>query len=210
VTTNYDTLLEQAFRDAKRPYHLVVHATDRDDLKASVLWWKPGAAEPESFPPNDLPLRLSDTSIIYKLHGSVNRVETYDNFVISEDDYIDFIVRMGTKAAIPSQFELIMQQSPFLFLGYSLVDWNLRLLLRSLKSLPSRHNAEEGFVPRSMRARRSWAFHLNPSTTDEAIWVARGVTIHDATVDHFVEQMEKWIEDPTNRKLLEELQGVSG
>ena len=34
VTTNYDTLIEQAFLKAGRPYDLVIHQTDRKDVEA--------------------------------------------------------------------------------------------------------------------------------------------------------------------------------
>ena len=73
VTTNYDDLLERAFADARRPYHLVVHPTDRDDLAAAVLWWRPGAQKPQVSAPMELMVPLTDTSIIYKMHGGVDR-----------------------------------------------------------------------------------------------------------------------------------------
>jgi tetratricopeptide (TPR) repeat protein len=67
VTTNYDTLVEQAFGQAGRAYDLVIHPTDRKDVEASVLWWKHGDAEPTAVPPNQLFIDLKTTTVIYNL-----------------------------------------------------------------------------------------------------------------------------------------------
>src|SRR5437588_6607635 len=40
VTTNYDDLTETAFKKAGRPFDLMIHPTDREEWKASVLWWE--------------------------------------------------------------------------------------------------------------------------------------------------------------------------
>ena len=88
VTTNYDDLIEQAFKAKGKPYHLVVHPTESKELAGSVLWWKPDAADYEAYPPAKLPLPPAkssplppdksplpgiETTIIYKMHGSINR-----------------------------------------------------------------------------------------------------------------------------------------
>jgi SIR2-like domain len=39
VTTNYDTLLEQAFLEAQKPYELVVYPADNEEYANGVLWW---------------------------------------------------------------------------------------------------------------------------------------------------------------------------
>ena len=140
VTTNYDDLLEQAFKSRNRPYHLVVHPTDSKDLAGAVLWWKPDAIKPEPFPPAKLPLSVSDTTIIYKMHSPVDRRDrTWDSFVISEEDYIDFLSRMTGQMAIPARFMLHFRDRQFLFLGYGLADWNLRVRSESQERCPPFH-----------------------------------------------------------------------
>jgi len=60
ITANYDELIEQAFKSAKRPYHLVIYPTDSERFGERILHWKydpqsPCAAfEPELVPPGDL------------------------------------------------------------------------------------------------------------------------------------------------------------
>lgn len=90
VTTNYDHLIEQSFQAKGRLYHLVVHPTESKELAGSVLWWKPGEAKPTLYPPAKLPLSVTDTAVIYKMHGSVDRqAGRWDSFVITEEDYVD-------------------------------------------------------------------------------------------------------------------------
>ncbi|HEY7422141.1 MAG TPA: SIR2 family protein, partial [Gaiellaceae bacterium] len=46
-TTNYDTLLEEAFRHAGKPYDLVVYPADRAEAANAILWWPHEATEPQ-------------------------------------------------------------------------------------------------------------------------------------------------------------------
>jgi hypothetical protein len=194
VTTNYDSLIERAFEAKGKPYHLVVHPTDRKDLAASVLWWKPGDAEPKAYPPQSLPLSLTDTTIIYKMHGSVYRqTKTWDSFVITEEDYVEFLARMIAQSAIPRRFLLHFLTCHFLFLGYGLNDWNLRVMLRNLKTtlVSSETEAPEdrSDAPSADKGVRSWAVQHRPSELEQTLWEARRVRIYDMDIDVFVDKM---------------------
>src|SRR6185503_2633448 len=53
ITTNYDDLIERAFRAKGKPYHLVTYP--EDDVNAgSVVAWKHGEPKPIVCAPNDL------------------------------------------------------------------------------------------------------------------------------------------------------------
>jgi hypothetical protein len=191
VTTNYDDLIEQAFRAVDKPYHLVVHPTESKELAGSVLWWKPGAAEPVSYPPAKLPLSVTDTTIIYKMHGSIDRQEPkWDSFVISEEDYVDFLSRMTGQTAIPARFMLHFRTRRFLFLGYGLADWNLRVVLKNLKSTLVRPeivaSSDQPDVPVPEEGLRSWAVQYKPSELEQMLWQARKVNIYDMMIDTFL------------------------
>jgi len=176
VTTNYDDLIEQAFISAKRPYDLVVHPTD-PERAGFVLWWKYGATEPEYVVPNSLPIDLSQTTVIYKMHGSIDRTQhTMDNFVITEDDYIDFLTRMIGQTAVPSIFTAHFRTHRFLFMGYGLNDWNLRVILNSLQAL-------------GHQAKKSWAIQFRPSAVEKRLWDKRNVDIYDADINEFTRQL---------------------
>ena len=70
VSTNYDTLIEQAFQEAGKPYDLVVYPTDKPELANSVMWWRHGEPKPDFVAPNSLAGDLTKKSLIYKMHGT--------------------------------------------------------------------------------------------------------------------------------------------
>jgi hypothetical protein len=201
VTTNYDDLIERAFDDAGRPYHLVMYP-ESDEIAAAVLWWKPGASEPERFAPSVLPLNVDDTTIIYKMHGSVRRAETqrqWDSFVITEEDYVRFLSRMTAKGgAIPSRFMLHIRNSSLLFLGYGLRDWNLRVMLEKLRRTfggrmeggESVDDADALLAQRSSD-KPSWAVQWRPSELERILWSSRNVNIFDQDITAFAEALRK-------------------
>lgn len=184
ITTNYDTLLEQALRAANKPFHLVVHPIERDDWRGSVLWWPPGATEPQTPATNVLDIDLDASTVVYKMHGTVSANQEWDNFVITEDDYTDFLSQMsGGNSAIPAIFQAHFRERNFLFLGYSLSDWNLRVVLKNL----SRHLQAEG---RSADF-AAWAVQRNPSLFERKLWAKRNVEIFDLEIDEFVARLRE-------------------
>jgi hypothetical protein len=189
VTTNYDDLTERAFAQAGRPFDLVVHPTDRRDLDASVLWWKAGVAEPVPVPPNELLIDLKATTVIYKMHGTVDRRSKWDSYVITEEDYVDFLSRMTGNTAVPAIFMRHFRSRHFLFLGYGLRDWNLRVVLRNMKTkLPGTAGAEQG---EDDDAVRSWAIQFRPSALEKELWNARNIKIYDLSIGEFVKQLRE-------------------
>jgi len=185
VTTNYDTLLEQALDSAGRPYHLVVHPIEREDWRGSVLWWPPGATEPRTPAANELDLDPRRETVVYKMHGSIGRSGAeWDNYVITEDDYADFLSQMagGSGGAIPAIFQAWFRPRNFLFLGYGLSDWNLRVILNNL----SRHLKTSGRASDQV----SWAIQKNPSLFERKLWSKRDVEIYDLDLDAFVAELQ--------------------
>lgn len=172
VSSNYDTLLERAFQAAGRPYDLVVYPTDKKELANSVLHWRHGAAQPETPAPNLLDVDLATTTVIFKVHGSlIADNDEWDSFVITEEDYVDFLARLATKTAVPSSLAAHFQGRSLLFVGYSLTDWNLRIFVRGLKRFFGKRKAavdEEGEI-------RSWTIQSAPTSLEVKIWEKRGV-----------------------------------
>src|SRR6185369_14085964 len=108
--------------------------------------------------------------VIYKMHGTVDRqLKKWDSYVITEDDYVDFLSRMTGQTAVPAQFMRHFRTRHFLFLGYGLNDWNLRVVLKNLRSIlpddPARDpaNAEHEEL-------RSWAIQHGPSDLEIELW----------------------------------------
>jgi hypothetical protein len=177
LTTNYDTLIEQAFLEIGKPFDVYVYPADNPEFRNAILWWRDGATEPQRLKPNELDSReFEDRNVIYKVHGSV-RAESrrWDSFVITEEDYVDFLSRMNSRsnAAVPAAFKSYFTDRAFLFLGYGLRDWNLRVLIKQL-----------GLT------KLSSAILHNPSKVEEELWRKRQVKIYDLTLEEFVKGME--------------------
>lgn len=180
ITTNYDTMLENAFRSLGKPYEVMVYGGDNPEYGNSILLWQNEAQEPEKLKPSALdPDSLEHRNIIYKMHGSVHPdKEIWDSFVITEDDYVTFL---STKNAIPSAVKIFLANREFLFLGYGLRDWNTRVLLRQASE---RRRATE-------TERRSWAIQLEPSRLEHTLWNRRKVDIYSMDLDEFIQGLRE-------------------
>lgn len=142
LTTNYDCLMEDALDEAGVDY--VVLTTRRIDQKVVVRFSDrikdaPALTQINSgqYYPNNLSLmKPKSMVVIYKLHGCLSPTlgETDDGVVISDNDYVDYISQMNsTHGTIPAYVNTLMQNKPFLFLGYSLNDWNVRSVFETLR-----------------------------------------------------------------------------
>jgi hypothetical protein len=114
ITTNYDGLFERALRDAgKRPRTVVYN--------------------PEPEPTRDLRNATPQSPVIYKLHGDIGQ---RGSLVVTDEDYIQFVLRMSDKEPydpIPLTLKYFLTGATTLFVGYSLLDYNLRLLFKTLR-----------------------------------------------------------------------------
>jgi hypothetical protein len=90
---------------------------------------------------------------------------------------------------VPAQFYQYSRNRSFLFLGYGLRDWNLRVVLRNLRRQfegPGGANqSDENDVP-------SWAIQRNPSALEQCLWERRNVKIFDMDINEFVTKLTAW------------------
>lgn len=116
VTTNYDHLLESALRgQGKEP---------------DIFLYNPDSKEPTPDAKSD---PTPQRPLVFKMHGDIDKGSS---IVITDEDYITFVQRMSDKEAmhpVPQTVRYRMKQWPTLFVGYSLRDYNLRLLFRTLR-----------------------------------------------------------------------------
>lgn len=175
ITTNYDRMLENAFHDAGKPFDVIVYPADNREYANGVQWWRHGSSEPQKIKSNEIDIdELANKNIIYKIHGSVQPSQArWDSFVITEEDYVKFLSRMSN--AVPAALRTFLTEREFLFLGYGLRDWNLRVLLREV----------------SVTESRSWAILSNPSLFERRLWERRKVDIFDLTVEEFVNELKR-------------------
>lgn len=179
VTTNYDDSLERAFQDEGEPYDLVTYIAEGRD-RGSFRHTAPGGATTVIRKPNEyVDVRLDERAVIAKVHGAVDRLHRLDSFVITEDHYIDYITRADVSGLFPVTLAAKLRTSHFLFLGYSLRDWNLRVMLYRL------WGEQDG------RKFKSWAIQADPSPIDRAAWDERGVDILPVRVEDFVAAIQE-------------------
>ena len=117
ITTNYDGLFEQALRKARKNPTTVVYQPKATARPEDIYQDEPSPQNP----------------FIFKIHGDIN---TPGSLVITDEDYIDFVLRMtapGEFNPVPETLYYRLSRWPTLFIGYSLLDYNLRLLLKTLR-----------------------------------------------------------------------------
>ncbi len=184
VTTNYDDALERAFRDEGEPYDLITYINEVEEYRG-LFRHIPFVGEPAViWAPNeytDLP--LDRRTVIAKIHGAVGRrASGPDSFVITEDDYVDYLTHADIDGLFPATLAQKIKRSHFLFLGYSLRDWNVRVMLYQLR--------------RKGTKRKSWAIEADPDPVDLVTWDERGVDILHARVENFVAAIEQRLPPP--------------
>jgi SIR2-like domain len=144
VTTNYDTLMEDALEEAGVPFDTVIHCTNIAQQGRVIL--RKHKSPPGFVEPGEVDLSPESRTVLYKMHGSIDRqpdvaVSTpanspQDSYVITEEDYVKFLSRLNAAPpVIPLRLANHFRKSQFLFLGYSLEDWNVRVILDSLNTL---------------------------------------------------------------------------
>jgi hypothetical protein len=114
ITTNYDQLFERALREAGKQPRVAVY-------------------NPVAEPTTDFRNATVQSPVIYKLHGDIAHRQS---LVVTDEDYIQFVLRMSDKDPydpIPLSLKFYLTGSTTLFVGYSLLDYNLRLLFKALR-----------------------------------------------------------------------------
>jgi len=179
VTTNYDDLLERAFQKVKEPFDLVTYIAEGEH-RGKFLHSPPNSNGHIIDKPNEYRgLPLNERTVILKIHGTIDRAnDEGDSFVITEDHYIDYLTRMDISSLLPVTLAVKMKKSSFLFLGYSLRDWNLRVILNRIWG-------------EQKLTYQSWAIQLNPHPMDQKFWSKRNVDILDVCLESYIAKLSE-------------------
>jgi hypothetical protein len=168
LTSNYDDLLERALAEAGEPVDVVWYEAKRGPFQGRFLHRPPeGEVVPIERPNEYTGLSLDERTVVLKLHGAIDRVNAKSSsYVITEDSYIEYLVGRDVGAQIPFSLLEKMEDSHFLFLGYSMRDWNLRVILSRIWG----HQQLD---------LKSWAVQREPATAgarevEDALWRDRG------------------------------------
>ena len=163
VTTNYDTTLERAFDEENEPYDLAVYMASGDQHGHFVHFPFDRDPEPITVPNRYGKFPIDDfgeltRTVIVKIHGGCRSESggygAKDNFVITEDHYIDYLSAGPIESLVPVQILGKLSESHCLFLGYAMRDWHLRVFLKRIwrgEPLGSRSWAIDEIRTRSRR-----------------------------------------------------------
>lgn len=181
VTTSYDLVLEQAFLDAGEEFDVVSYLAHGPNRGKFCHLSPDGSTHVVEIPNRyALELDLRRRTIILKLHGGIDPgpERAWESFVVTEDDYIDYLPAADLAAAIPVALAASLRRSHFLFLGYGMRDWNLRVVLNRLWGGPTVNY-------------RSWAIGQASRPAERAFWRARDVDLQETDVESYVELLAR-------------------
>ncbi|HWJ45845.1 MAG TPA: BTAD domain-containing putative transcriptional regulator, partial [Gaiellaceae bacterium] len=130
VTTRYDLALESALLQAGESFEVVSYIASGASRGKFCHIDANGDGRVIDLP-NEYATELSldRTTVILRLHGRVDRTpeRAWESFVVTEDDYIDYLAQTDLTASLPVSVAAKLRRSHFLFLGYTMADWNLRV-----------------------------------------------------------------------------------
>ena len=126
--------------------------------------------------------------MVFHLHGCS---DVSESLVLTEDDYLDFLVNVWKDKLIPARIERALTGASLLFLGYSLTDWDFRVLFRSLVI----------YMERSI-ARSHVSVQLVPVGKEASAEQQRRVKEH---LDHYFENLKVSVYWGTCRQFVAEL-----
>jgi hypothetical protein len=187
VTTSVDDRIERAL--------------DAEGLDCDVVWYDARQGSPargrfQHRAPGEDPVAIARPNkytgipvglvrpAVLKLHGCLDRDDPGDDsYVVTEDDTVHYLAAGDLGALIPIALRQRMTSTGFLFVGYALRDWSLRVLLDRLRS-------GQGPVV------RSWAVEQQPgdpkvSRIERALWGRReGVELVYCGLDEYARELE--------------------
>jgi DNA-binding SARP family transcriptional activator len=181
VTTSYDLALEEAFLAEGEEFDVVSYlAAGRN--RGKFCHFGPDGTVRVIDVPNTYAteLELERRTVILKLHGGVDPApeRDWESFVITEDDYIDYLPQSDLATAVPVGLAARLRRSHFLFLGYGMREWNLRLVLNRLwAGAPLNY--------------RSWAVAPAAGPVERAFWRGRDVDLLEASLEEYVDALAR-------------------
>lgn len=192
VTANYDSALEQAFEEAGEDYDLAVFLAAGTDgggtNRGRFLHVRAEQGEPEPIgdPSGYRGFKISRfdelaRTLIVKIQGSAEggegAVRWDGNYVLTEDQYIDYLVNDQIIRLIPYQILNKLKKSHCLFLGYAIRDWSRRVFLKRVwQGEPLRNS--------------SWAIERAPDHVEKDAWRALQVELLRLAPDAYVGELE--------------------
>jgi hypothetical protein len=183
VTTNYDDAQEQAFDEVGAEYDVLWYMA-HGEHRRQFMHLAPGESPVPIDEPGQSDLSVDRRSVILKIHGAVYRPsDRLDSFVVTEDDYIEYMSAQNLVNIVPVKLRETMVDANFLFLGYRLGDWNLRVFLHAL------------WAKRDKTA-KSWSVNMAHRDLDRLFWEKRSVDMIESPLSNYMTALRSALEQP--------------
>jgi hypothetical protein len=186
ITTNYDCLLERALLQRRAPFVVLSTRFQRDDedqitnsyVVARFSWHvrdrRRLQREHQETRPDLYSLPATEPlAVVYKIHGDLHASSRLRNegVVITDSDYIF----MTAQKSVPSVVVKMMETRSFLFLGYSLSDWNVRSIFDDVRRTRGTAKYKDIAVMKRVRP------------FEEAFCQNKDITIYETDLNSYVE-----------------------
>lgn len=188
VTTNYDSVIEEALTARNIAFDLLFYSADGDNRGHFCHAASDGSVTTIDDPDQYVDVNPETRPVVLKMHGFVDTSQSGgdgDSYVITEDHYIDYLASTtNLERKLPPHIVRRLGKSHLLILGYSLRDWNMRAILRLLRTDWDRE--------------QWWAILLDPDPLDVKSWERRRVTVYDMTLEEYFAGLagffDEWLE----------------
>lgn len=162
ITSNYDTLLENELLKYYRK--MDKHFYDHQNSQTAHF-------------DRDIYFEANDI-VLHKMHGTV---EVPRSMVITQSDYIRYLANLNdADRGMPEYFRKTMiPRHTLLFLGYSLEDWNFRVIWEGVISQYRNTGVQ----------RESYAIVQNPKDFQVKFWVRRNIEVIDYDLTEFAKKL---------------------
>jgi hypothetical protein len=192
VTPKFDDALEKAFKDADEDFDLAVYMAPGTEQAGRFVHLPWGEMPRPIDKPNEytgFPIVAEDRSlrrtVIVRISGSVDDplagCPWEDNYVITEDHYIDYLNGRSAEESVPAQLLAKLRRANYLFLGYTIADWRLRVFLQRIWK-----GARFG------RA-KYWAVEQAPDILERDLWQQAGVTLYQCGLTDYLKGLENYL-----------------
>lgn len=190
ITTNYDTKFEEAYKKRFEREPQVIVYNGACDPNSSTEPLHVGLGKYAKMPA-DWVWRLKHT-VLFKMHGCISHANGASRtLVATEEDYINFLANAISERPEKRIMNFVTSQikmNTVVFIGYSLADWNFRVIYKATAETNHDH---EAFAVRfkDIESRKENALEAAAWNNLVEFWNRKGVHIINADGAEFMNDL---------------------
>jgi hypothetical protein len=191
ITTNYDRVMESAFERAGEPYHVLSYIAVADDYEmvGKFLHYSPDKRMTVILETHYTGLEQDSYPVIIKMYGSIPLTLSpdrddpeyrYPNFVISEDDHVQYSRRADLSLSLPIVIRAILKNSGYLVLGHGVRHWHERALIY-------------GLCGAGNLSWQSWVVNFSTNMLETRWLASQNMEVIDASLEEYINRLAMYI-----------------